>query len=280
MGGAQAHGMAVRGHNFVWHHGLPDWITAGGFSPDQLAAILKSHIQTVITHYNSAFPGVIRYWDVVNEAMGNNAVLRDNSPWKTIGTNPTDYIAQAFRWAHEAGPNLILFYNDFNIEEMNSKSNAVYSMLQALLAAGVPIQGIGFQMHFEDGTHLDWDSISRNFDRFAALGLVIHITELDDRLDLRQPDSPTTAQLQNQADTYARAASLCVSKPACQVLVTWGFTEKYSYIPQEQPGWGPGIRSGRGLSTQARVLGVAERARGRPPLKVLPHGTSSGAGSL
>ena len=96
----QRNGMVVRGHTLVWHQQVPAWVTNGNFSPDTLAAILKDHIQQVMTH----FKGRLAAWDVVNEAMGDDANLR-STIWSSIGP---DYIEQAFRWARATDPDVPL----------------------------------------------------------------------------------------------------------------------------------------------------------------------------
>ena len=61
----------------------------------------------------------------------------------------TGIIADAFRWAHQADPRALLFYNDYNDEGINSKSDATYAFVRQLLAQGVPINGVGLQLHLD-----------------------------------------------------------------------------------------------------------------------------------
>jgi endo-1,4-beta-xylanase len=85
-----------------------------------------------------------------------------------------------------------------------------------------------------DSTYLTSDaSVAANFQRFAAPGLDLHITELDIRLQ----DS-SAASLAAQAKLYGELATICVQQPNCKVFQTWGFTDKYSWIPSFYPGWG------------------------------------------
>ena len=163
---AQANGMRVRGHNLCWHSQLPGWLQlpngTGGYAatatPAQMAALLQKHINTEVTHY----AGEVFAWDVVNEAFSDSTpTTLGNSIWYNqpgigIGTgsgDPTDtgYIEQAFRWAHAADPNALLFYNDYNIEGPGAKFNAVLAMVQDFVNRGVPINGVGFEMHLELG---------------------------------------------------------------------------------------------------------------------------------
>ena len=106
--------MKLRGHTLIWHSNIPTWLTdrAKTATPQAMAATLKEHIDTVVGRYK----GQIFAWDVVNEAVSDSAsangtLLRD-SPWHNqpgIGLTGTAYIEQAFRWAHEADPEALLF---------------------------------------------------------------------------------------------------------------------------------------------------------------------------
>ena len=115
------------------------------------------------------------------------------------------------------------------------KSDAIYAMAQDFKNRGVPLDGVGFQLHidlsFDDPTTLA--SFTSNLQRFAALGLNLHITELDIRLS----DS-SAASFNPQAKLYGEIARICVQQPACQLFQTWGFTDKHSWIPGAFPGWG------------------------------------------
>nr|WP_218917609.1 endo-1,4-beta-xylanase [Allomeiothermus silvanus] len=103
---AQKNHQVVRGHALVWHRSLPRWMD-GPFTPAEMEAILSEHIRTVVGRYR----GRIAYWDVVNEAVGDDAQLRA-SPFNVV----PDYLEKAFRLAHIADPNAKLFYNDYGIE--------------------------------------------------------------------------------------------------------------------------------------------------------------------
>jgi endo-1,4-beta-xylanase len=231
---AQSHNMLVRGHTLVWHNNVPDWLKNGSYSASQLADILHSHIKTVMTHYASK----VYAWDVVNEAFNENGTMR-HTLWYDqpgIGTGKgTKYIEQVLRWAHEADPLAKLFYNDYDAEPENRKSDAIYAMAKDFKKRGVPLDGIGFQMHvslkFDDPTTLA--SVAKNLERFAKLGLELQITELDVRLT----DS-SAASLSAQAKLYGEVTTLCVQQRACKALQTWGFTDKRSWIPQFYKGQG------------------------------------------
>ena len=232
---AQGHTMVVRGHTLVWHNQVPTWVTSGNYTSLQLPAILQDHVTTVMGHY----AGKVYAWDVVNEAFNDDGTMRDtiwyDQPGIGFAGMGTKYIEQALNWAHAADPNAKLFYNDYNAEPIDAKSDAIYTMAQDFKNRGVPLDGIGFQLHidltFDNPTTLA--SLTSDLQRFAALGLDLHITELDIRLQ----DS-SAASLAAQAKLYGEIATICVQQPSCRVFQTWGFTDKYSWIPNAFLGWG------------------------------------------
>ncbi|MGD0580594.1 MAG: endo-1,4-beta-xylanase, partial [Bryobacteraceae bacterium] len=197
---ASAHVMKVRGHVLLWHQYLPKWLADGGFQPGELRALLNEHITTVAQH----FAGRVYAWDVVNEAFEANGSLRD-SLWRNkpgIGApGKYGYIEEAFRIAHEADPEALLFYNDYDAEVRNAKSDAIYAMVQDFKQRRVPIHGVGFQCHFEQ-KGVDRGRFVANLKRFADLGVQVQITELDVRLPLPAGAGPTPELLAQQAAIY------------------------------------------------------------------------------
>ncbi len=226
---AQENGMQVHGHTLVWHNQNPSWLTSGSWTEATLTSVLYDHIDTVMGHYR----GQILVWDVVNEAFNEDGSYRASLWYNIIGP---EYIELAFRRARAADPSAKLIYNDYNIETINSKSNAVYNMVADFVSRGVPIDGVGFQMHLTSGG-LDYNSFAQNMQRFANLGLEIYITEMDVRYNL--PVSQT--DLQNQATIYRNIIDRCLAQPACKALQTWGFTDKYSWVPNTFSGQGAAL---------------------------------------
>jgi endo-1,4-beta-xylanase len=226
---AQANGMPVHGHNLVWDQSNPSWLTSGNFSRDEMIAILRDHIDTVAGRYS----GSVAFWDVVNEAVGPDGSLR-NTLWRNrIGP---DYLDLAFRFAGEADPSALLLYNDYGAEVVNAKSNGIYNLVSGMLSRGVPIHGVGFQMHIDLGG-INYQSFAQNLQRFADLGLAVFVTEMDVRIQL-----PATAdKLARQAEVYRNVLDVCLGQPACYGFQTWGFTDKYSWIPGSFPGYGAAL---------------------------------------
>jgi GH35 family endo-1,4-beta-xylanase len=228
---AEANNMAVRGHNLVWHSQIPGWLTGGNFTRDQVIAIMRDHIMTVVGRYR----GRILAWDVVNEAINDsNGQLRAESFWlQKIGP---EYIAMAFQFAHEADPDAKLYYNDYSAEGAGTKSDGVFNLVSGLVNQGVPINGVGWQMHQINPFRFQ-QAHQTNAQRLGALGLEVSITEMDVRISL-----PTTAQeLSEQALAYSDAVQFCLSQPNVKTLVTWGFTDKYSWIPGFFSGFGDAL---------------------------------------
>jgi endo-1,4-beta-xylanase len=232
---AQAHGMKVRGHCLVWDHDNPEWLAQGHFTPAQLSGLLQQHITSVMKHYS----GQVFAWDVVNEALDENGRVRD-SPWYNqpgigLSGKGTAYIEQAFHWAREADPQALLFYNEAEGEELNRKSDAIYAMVKDFKRRGVPIDGVGLQMHISQ-LDVDTAAVAANIARLTALGVQVHITELDVALPLDANGLARNDDLLRQAEVYRGVVRACLQNPGCTAIQTWGFTDKYSWIGSHSNG--------------------------------------------
>jgi endo-1,4-beta-xylanase len=217
----------VRGHTLVWYNQLPQWLVDLGpsLTKKQATAILKQHVIDEVTH----FKGRIWQWDVVNEAFEEDGTLR-NSLWlQKIGPS---YIEKAFRWAHEADPKALLFYNDYNIEYGGPKQDAAYALVKGLKKKGVPIDGVGFQTHLD--TQYGIPDLETTMQKFAKLGLKTAETEVDVRTTL--PVTPVEQSAQNAG--YSETLQACLLVKACISYTVWGFGDKYSWIPGVFPGEG------------------------------------------
>ncbi|MBN2037027.1 MAG: endo-1,4-beta-xylanase [Chitinispirillaceae bacterium] len=228
---AQQNNMKIRGHTLVWHNQNPSWLSNGNWTRQTLLAAMKAHINGVLAHYK----GKIYEWDVVNEAF-DGANLR-SSFWKNVIGE--DYIDSAFVYAHRADPEALLFYNDYSTSTVNAKSTAIYNKIKTMLNNGIPIHGIGFQSHqiISEYSSSLYSSLKTNYDRFAALGLKIAITELDVRI----PTPTDQTELQTQASMYRIFLQAALATPACKTFMIWGFTDKYSWIPSTFSGYGDAL---------------------------------------
>lgn len=235
---AQAHRMRVRGHCLVWARDNPDWLTKGNFTSRQLSHLLHDHISRVMKHY----AGEVFAWDVVNEALDENGKPRDsiwyNRPGIGFSANGAEYIEKVFRWAHKADPHALLFYNEAEGETLNRKSDAVYAMVKDFKKRGVPIEGVGLQMHISGDIDLDsmTSALGANIARLSALGVQVHITELDVSVPVDPAGIASSNDLKRQADAYRGVVSACLHNPGCTAIQTWGFTDKYSWIGSHSRG--------------------------------------------
>lgn len=124
---ADAHGMTIRGHTLVWHNQNPAWLERVAAAGETASAALRDHITGVLTHYRNDGPVPVPAWDVVNEAITDTGTLRDTLWARALGPG---YLADVFRWAHEADPDARLFYNDYGAEGMGRKADAVHNLLR------------------------------------------------------------------------------------------------------------------------------------------------------
>lgn len=225
---AERHGMVVRGHNLVWHNQLPAWLTGGSFTDAQLHDILRRHILQEAGH----FRGRLSAWDVVNEPLADDGTMRDTIWLRSMGT---EYIDDAFRWARLADPRATLYVNDYNIEGLGPKSDAMYALVAGLRRRGVPVGGVGVQGHLDIQYGFP-GGVTENLRRFVDLGVDVALTEVD----VRMPLPVTPEKLATQADYYRRLVDACLAVDGVSVTV-WGFTDAHS--------WVPGVFAGEGAAT-------------------------------
>jgi endo-1,4-beta-xylanase len=181
-------GMAVIGHNLVWHSQTPRWVwdAPDGTLADRatMLARLQTHIATVVGRYK----GRIRGWDVVNEALNEDGTLRD-SPWRRgIGD---DYVAQAFQFARETDPNAELYYNDYNLVTRPEKRAGAIRIIKDLQQRGIRIDAVGEQGHWRLNLPTAAD-LDQAITELGATGVKVMITELD--VNLLPPGQPARGQ--------------------------------------------------------------------------------------
>lgn len=222
---ARKNHQVVRGHTLLWHSQNPAWLEEGDFTKAELRGILHEHITKVVGRYK----GKIQQWDVANEIFDDQGNLRtqENIWIRELGP---EIVADAFRWAHKADPKAKLFFNDFNVESVNAKSDAYYALVKDLLKQRVPVHGFSVQGHLSTRYGFPGD-LADNLHRFDALGLETAVTELDVRMDVPEGSLPTPAQEKQQAEYYQRMLEACLDVEGCNSFTIWGFTDKYSWVP-------------------------------------------------
>ncbi len=215
---ASENGMVYHGHPLIWYTQLPGWLLA--LPVNEREAQMVNHVRTVVAH----FAGRVQIWDVVNEALEDDGSFRHSIWYQAMGEG---YIDKAFEQARLSDPNATLIYNDYDVAWKNPKSDALYQLVSAALESGVPIDGVGFQMHLRVGFD-QYESVEQNLQRFADLGLEIMITEFDVAIE-------NEYQQEQQAAVYKRILEICLEQPACNTLQAWGFTDRYSWRSGSQP---------------------------------------------
>jgi endo-1,4-beta-xylanase len=233
-------GGSSRGHTFVWHSGLPSWVSSGTFTAPQLQTLLWDQIDTKGAYFRGRLP----YWDVANETIddsngGLRSTLWYDAPGIGYAANGNQYIREAFIRARAADPDAVLICNDYSIEQDNTKSDGLYTMLSSMVTAGVPVQGVGFQSHFS--TPPSGASVRTNFQRFQDLGLDLHVTELDFRLPVDANGFATTADLIGQGDDYFDFLGATLGYSRLKIFQTWGVYDGSSWIPSTFPGFGQAL---------------------------------------
>ena len=222
VGAARDAGQKVRGHTLVWHAQVPGWVK--DLDAGQLRQAMREHIRREMEHFKDD----VGVWDVVNEPITDEGGLRQSVFERRLGDG---FIEDAFRTARAADANAKLYLNEIGAEGINPKSNRLYEIVRDLKTRGVPIDGVGFQTHANlDGLPAD---MVDNMRRFKALGLDVAITEAD--VALKLPPSP--ADLQAQADVYAKIVGNCLAVD-CRSLTFWGYTDGRSWISETQAGMG------------------------------------------
>jgi len=227
---AEAHGMKVRGHNFVWHEALPKWF-ASTVNRDNARKFLVDHINTVAGRYK----GKIHSWDVVNEAIwikdGRTDGLRSSSPWfQMLGP---EYLDLAYRTARKADPHALLTYNDYGIEydteDDTKKRDAVLGLLRRMKAAGTPIDALGVQSHIHTGDSPFGKGTRELLDGARSLGLQVFITEMDVNDDGVASDD-TAKRDQEVAEVYRNYLKAMLRGPEVKAVLTWGATDKNTWL--------------------------------------------------
>eukprot|EP00756_Hemistasia_phaeocysticola_P045312 Hpha_TRINITY_DN19070_c0_g1::TRINITY_DN19070_c0_g1_i1::g.138323::m.138323/K01181/E3.2.1.8, xynA; endo-1,4-beta-xylanase len=209
---------AFRGHNLCWGIYNPSWVDA--LPASQKSGVLIEHITKVVRRYGDEVYG----WDVVNEAMATQGGFKNNTWYPDV----PDYVDVAFTAARAANSKTKLFYNDYahgyGTGKQKTKADAIYAMVKGMKDRGVPIDGVGFQMHIKGENEPDYSGLAANIARYQDIGIEVHITELD--ITFSTWNSTAEAR---QAQIYGGLLSVCLKHPACKNFETWGYTDLYTW---------------------------------------------------
>ena len=243
---ARASGFLVVGHTLLWHSQNASWMNGSNAN----LANMKAYISSVVSH----FSGSIYSWDVLNEVFPDGVsagadwktAMRSNNPW--FANQGSSFVYEGFLAARQADPNAILYYNDYNLDQVG-KATLVRNMVRdvnAQYAAANPgsrklIEGIGMQSHHN--TSVRAAAIKATLDLFRPLGVKIAISELDVLGQTYQQFSPsgqgtnkhgnstvTYEGLLTQAGLYGEYFRVFLDNADIIERVTfWGVTDNQSW---------------------------------------------------
>jgi len=220
----------MNGNPLVYHHGLPDWLTKGNFSKDELTKIMTEHIETNVRRYL----GKPITWQVLNEAVWyyqGHSGYSETIWYNTIGK---EYVDIAFRSAREADPTARLIYNDFtnNVagkggEISGPKADVVFNFVEKLKKKGL-VDGVGIQLHiFDPETAPSEEEIRNQIERYKKIGVDVYFTEVTFNIKpLINRGIPLREALIIQADFYRLLAKACATTEGCKAIYIGGLDDK------------------------------------------------------
>ena len=232
---ARQNGIKLRGHCLMWHSQIGKWMYEDNPTKEVLFKRMRNHIHTIVNRYKD----VIYCWDVVNEAITDDRNAADpyrQSPLYKIAGD--EFIAKAFEYAREADPKALLFYNDYN-ECDPVKSKRIYEMVKKMKAAGVPIDGIGMQGHYNiyGPSEKEVDDAIKLYKQVVNH---IHVTELDIRINeemggqlrfSREGVNVSDSIKQHLADQYARVFRVFRNhKDVVKCVTFWNLSDRDSWL--------------------------------------------------
>lgn len=232
---AKANGMRVHGHALIWHpnYAIPDWLENFSGTDAEFEAHIENYVKTTVEHFalevDANGNSIVAAWDVVNEYFDDNGDVRSTLFTQRMGS---DYIERIFQWAREADPNVKLFYNDYNIAGQTNKRSSILSMANSFQNSGIPIDGIGMQMHLSSA----WPSqqeVTQAITDVAGSNLLVHISELDIGINPNDDiNSLTVERAQEQEALYNHVSSEYSSiVPSSQQygITVWGVRDQDSW---------------------------------------------------
>ncbi|KYF77853.1 endo-1,4-beta-xylanase, partial [Sorangium cellulosum] len=216
--------MQVKGHTLVWHNQLPGWASSLS-GATQVEQAMRRHIEGVMGHFKDR----IHSWDVVNEAVltdsdtgVGNPRMRPSVFFNALGDR---FLDLAFEIAREQDPTAKLYYNDYSIDALNDKADYVYEMVKGMVERGVPIDGVGFQMHIgPPNNEAGGADVEANLRRFSELGLEVLISEMD----INRCSNQVTAE--EQLAYYHDIVAACFQLPKCVGITFWGINDGRSWL--------------------------------------------------
>ncbi|EFP91673.1 glycosyl hydrolase family 10 [Puccinia graminis f. sp. tritici CRL 75-36-700-3] len=213
----------LRAHTILAHTQNPDWIQ--GVNKEDMKTAAYTHMELIFKKYAKNMIAM----DVCNEILDEGA-LRQTIWLQTWGEEfVVDIFTKARELAKMYNPDVLLFINDFSIEDKNAKSDKMLELATSLKKKGI-LDAVGFQSHLEVGKFPK--GFKENLQRFTDAGLLVALSELDIRIKLQGRSESEIAQdrLQQTKD-FEAAFEVCSSLEGCVGITLWGVSDQYSWIP-------------------------------------------------
>jgi endo-1,4-beta-xylanase len=246
---AKAKGIKFHGHCLMWHGQIAPWQSAayfGSLSNEEVLTLLREYITDIVTE----FKGRVHSWDVLNEAFNDGGsgdwrtAIRTANPWYSkLGA---DFVYEGFVAARKADPDALLYYNDYNLDNIG-KATMVYNMTRDLnLRYSVEhpedgrhlIDGIGMQGHENSGVPAA--NVRAGIALFRQLGVLISISEFDvlahTYSDYEQSRPVTIQNRLNQANQFRDYFKVFLDNADIIERITfWGNSDVNSWRARSEP---------------------------------------------
>lgn len=230
----QKNGLRVQVNSLIWGYrrALPSWLKNGNFSREELLLIIQEHIQTVVSRYK----GKVHEWIVVNELFHP----WEPNFWQDKFRSDFNWVEKSFEWAHEADPRAKLILNDFGVEfpgyklYIPDKDRRIFNLIRDLKDKGVPIHGVGFQMHLygtdfltQEQLETKVEALSQNIQKYRDLGVDVYVTEFDVRLNGVPGSREERYELQGRI--YGSLFKACLES-GVKSFTIFGLVDRYSWL--------------------------------------------------
>ncbi len=249
---AISHGLKIRGHVLIWEHSMANSFFHIDYDEDKglvdketLLKRMQSYSMQVITHFETKYPGTVIAWDVINEAIDQQASKEDPTTGLRLYTSGNfykiiggDYIKYAFQYAKEAvkatGADIKLFYNDFNCFQ-NPKTGYIVKLIKYLNED--PENPLLDCMGMEGYVLTYWPNASdvkNAMTQFAKCGVPVGINELTVRLNQKESankkevtEKDITAHAQKYKDIFTAYCDFAAENPGMLTNVSiWGLLDR------------------------------------------------------
>ena len=225
----QDNNITIKFHTLFWHNQNSSFINRME-TKEEATEIMDDHIKTIMGRYK----GKIAYYDVVNEMFEEDGSFRKTIWYNLMGE---DYIAHALKTARAADPDAKLYLNEYNNENLgNAKADAMFNLVKKYVDEGVPIDGVGMQLHLATDLPFDKEAIRANVKRYADIGIDVSFSEVDVRMPDRK--AKDESEIKKQTDIYTALVDIAKTEPNVKTFIVWGLSDRDTWVPGTFPGYG------------------------------------------